>query len=76
MPSWDFKGLYVTCLQQTARKVELVEKYVRTALFPISVGELGCNVTHHRMHGSKHPAPPRIARICLGKCLILFRHVT
>ena len=73
-PSWDFKGLYVTCLQQTARKVELVEKYFLTALFPISVGELGCNVTHHRMHGST--APPRIARICLGKCLTLFRNVT
>ena len=74
--SWDCKGLYVTCLQQTARKVELVEKYVRTASFPISVDELGCNVTHHRMHGSKHPAPPFVARIYLGKCHILIRNVT
>jgi len=28
------------------------------------------------MHSSRHPPPPRIARICLGTCFILIRNVT
>ena len=68
--------MWHACSKLLGKSNLLKNNYFRPAPFPIFVGELGCNVTHHRMHSSRHPPPPRIARICLGTCLILFRNVT
>ena len=68
--------MWHACSKLRGKSNLLKNNYFRPAPFPIFVGELGCNVTHHRMHSSRYPPPPRIARICLGTCLILFRNVT
>ena len=68
--------MWHACSKLRGKSNLLKNNYFRPTPFPIFVGELGCNVTHHPMHSSRYPPPPRIARICLGTCLILFRNVT